>query len=102
MVYEYENVRRKGFKDHLRILKFRNPELTDSEIQANIPFKGPMCPDAKYDPEKSYPPQCRKQCTQPKDWDDHQKNIYDKACQAKKATVVKVWVLINAMMTHHL
>ena len=57
-----------------------------------IPVKGPMCPDAKYDPLKSYPPQCRKQCTQPKDWNDEQKEIYDKACQAKQATVVKEMV----------
>ena len=55
-----------------------------------------MCPDAKYDPAKSYPPQCKKQCTIPKNWNEHQKNIYDAACQEKQATVVKVRVYIVA------
>lgn len=51
---------------------------------------GKLCPDAIYDPTKSHPPQCRKQCPAPSEYTSEQREMLISDCKKAKASVVKL------------
>ena len=52
--------------------------------------EGKMCPHAKYDPQKSYPPQCRQQCKAPADYTEKDISTLEHDCKKSKASVTKL------------
>ena len=51
---------------------------------------GKLCPNASYDPTKSHPPQCRKQCPAPSEYTLDQREMLTSDCKKAKASVVKL------------
>ena len=51
---------------------------------------GKICPGATYDPSKSHPPQCRRQCPSPAEYTPRQVSMLKKDCKQAKASVVKL------------
>ena len=51
---------------------------------------GKICPDATYDPSKSHPPQCRRQCPSPAEYTPRQLGMLKNDCKRAKASVAKL------------